>query len=390
MNNPRVSVLMSVYNGGAYLAESIESILNQSYSDFEFVIVDDGSSDCSWGILERYAEQDTRIVLLRNQPNLGVVRALNKGLEHVQTGFIARQDADDISDPERLKRQLEFLVSHPDYGLVAAIPLIVNMDGVPLGRSHYTATENEEIQELLLDYMCLCGPTIMMRRKCLEEAGYYFAEGSDASEDYDICLRLAEVTKLASLDGCLYRYRQQPESASSKNAAPQMFNKAVALEKALTRRYGVASPQEKLDTVARDYLHAAIIGYVKGSMNLANKSLREANRVQPLLLEREQPLKGLVRAYTPSETFEAAVKFTDGIFNDLFPNTKFLSEIRSRLLADLHMGQVFIGVETGDYILVDQHIWQGIRHNPSWLLNRGVAVIIGKSFVTRWRRVLSK
>ena len=237
-------------------------------------------SDCSWEILEKYAKLDERIVILRNQPNLGVVRALNKGLERVQTEYIARQDADDISAPDRLKRQLEFLYSHPDYGLVAAVPLLVNMDGVPLDRSHYTATENEEIQELLLDYMCLCGPTIMVRRKCLQEAGYYFAEGSDASEDYDICLRMAEVTKLASLEGHLYSYRQQPKSASSKRAGIQMLNKAFALEKTLIRRYGASSPQEKLDVVARDYLHAAIIGYVKGSTELSKRSLGEAIRVR--------------------------------------------------------------------------------------------------------------
>jgi hypothetical protein len=381
MDIPRVSVLMSVYNGGAYLSEAIESILNQSYNNFEFVIVDDGSSDNSWEILQKYAGRDGRILLLKNCPNMGVVHALNKGLELTQAEYIARQDADDISHPERLKRQIDFLDTHPAYGLVAAVPLLVDLDGLPLERSHFTATENAQIQELLLDYMCLCGPTIMMRRKCLEEAGYYFAEGSDASEDYDVCLRMAEVTRLASLEGYLYRYRQQPESASSKRAAQQMFNKAVALERALFRRYGANTSQDKQGILARDYLHAAIIGYVQGDLNLARPSLDEATRVQPLILGRDQPLEDLVRAYTPADPVQAAIQFTEGIFNGLFPGTKFLAKMRSRLLAELHIGQVFAGAEKGDYELVSRHIWQGIRYNPAWLMNRGVAALVGKSLV---------
>lgn len=386
MNIPRISILMSVFNGEQYLSESVESILNQSYKNFEFVVVDDGSSDNSWEILQRYAEQDERIILLRNQPNMGVVNALNKGLDCTRAELIARQDADDISSPERLKRQVDFLDAHPDYGVVAAVPLLVDIDGVALEGAHYTATKNEEIQELLLDYMCLCGPTIMMRRQCLEEAGYYFAEGSDASEDYDICLRLAEVTQLASLEGFLYHYRQQPDSASSKRAAQQMFNKAVALEKALTRRYGAISPQDKLDILARDYLHAAIIGYARGSMDLARQSLDEAKRVQPSILERDQPLENLVCSYTPEGSFQLAFRYLDEIYKELFPNTQFLSKSRSRLISALHMGQVFDGAKMGDFNLVNQHLWPGIRYQPTWLLNRGVVVILLKSIFTQRRK----
>src|SRR5574341_134174 len=128
MSAPRLSVLMSVYNGGQYLGECVESILNQIFRDFEFIIVDDGSTDDSWQILRHYAEQDERIVLLRNQPNRGVVQALNQGLDHAQAQIIARQDADDVSHPERFRRQIDFLDQHLDYGLVAVVPMLVDMD----------------------------------------------------------------------------------------------------------------------------------------------------------------------------------------------------------------------------------------------------------------------
>ncbi len=383
MSVPRLSVLMSVYNGRQYLGECVESILNQVFRDFEFIIVDDGSTDDSWEILSHYAEQDERIVLLRNQPNMGVVRALNKGLEHAQTQIIARQDADDVSHPERLKRQIDYLDQHPDYGLVAVVPMLVGLDGAPLNRSHYTTTTNEDIQKLLLDHMCLCGPTIMMRRTCLEQAGFYFAEGLDASEDYDICLRLAEVTRLASLEGYLYKYRQQPESASSKRPAQQMFNKGVALERAISRRFGDHPPEEMVALLARDYLHAAIIAFSRHDLERAHLSLRCAQDVYPSILETKQPIEDLVRAYTPQDSIQSALDYTVSIFRDLFPNTKFLFRMRSRLLSYLHMSQVFEGAGKGNFAQVNLHIWPGIRYRPSWLLNLGVISILAKRMFKR-------
>lgn len=383
MDGPRISILMSVYNGMPYLGACVESILNQSFNNFEFIIVDDGSNDTTWETLEGYAEQDGRIVLLRNQPNIGVVRALNRGLDYASAEIIARQDADDISHPERIQRQLAFLDANPEVGLVAAVPRFIAADGTPLERAHYTATENDEIQEFLLDYMCLCGPTIMVRRKCLEAAGFYFSEGLDASEDYDICLRLAEVTRLASLEGFLYQYRQQPESASSKRAAQQMFNKAVSLERGISRRYGDHPPEDKIATAARDYLHAAIIAFAKDDLEHAYRSLGEAQRLYPLILAREQPLEDLVKAYTPDGMVQAALDYTSAIFRDLFPDTKFLRRMRARLLSYLHMSQVFAGVSQGDIAGLDYHLWLGIRNQPSWLLDRGVVAIVIKSLFRR-------
>ena len=187
---------MSVYNGQPFIAEAVESVLKQTYQDYEFIIVDDGSIDDTWQILSNYGERDKRIILLRNQPNAGVVRALNKGLDQSRGEIIARHDADDISHPDRILKQVEFLDLHPECGLVAAVPQLIDRSSSPLGPSGFTATENEEIQHELLDHMCLCGPTILIRRECLKAAGFYFSLGLDASEDYDLCLRLAEVTQL--------------------------------------------------------------------------------------------------------------------------------------------------------------------------------------------------
>jgi glycosyltransferase involved in cell wall biosynthesis len=109
VQNPKVSVLMSVYNGESHLGEAVEGILKQTFTDFEFIIVDDGSTDSTWSILSEYATRDKRIVLLQNKNNIGLAQSLNKGLAMARGEYIARQDADDISLSVRFANQVEYL-----------------------------------------------------------------------------------------------------------------------------------------------------------------------------------------------------------------------------------------------------------------------------------------
>jgi glycosyltransferase involved in cell wall biosynthesis len=387
MNVPSISVVMAVYNGAEFLPQAVESILAQTHRDLEFIVVDDGSVDGTWEILNRYAASDGRLVLLRSPINEGVVRALNQGLDRSRGMVIARQDADDISHPQRLERQLEFLKSHPDHGLVAAVPQAISREGAPMDRPGWDGADNEEIQNKLLDYMCLCGPTITVRRECLQAAGFYFSEGLDASEDYDLCLRLAEVTKLASLGGPLYFYRQHGDSASSSRAHQQMYNKAVALERALGRRYGKSAPAEHIRTVARDYVHAALIGFVREDLAFARMALQRALDAYPRILHAAEPLEGLVRAYTPRDSVDRALEYTTSLFDDLLPPYRRMRRMRSRLLSDLHMAEVFEGARRGDVERARGHLGPGIRYRPGWLLNRGVvAALVRGGLPSRVRR----
>jgi hypothetical protein len=221
----------------------------------------------------------------------------------------------------------------------------------------------------------------MVRRESLKAAGFYFAEGLDASEDYDICLRLAEVTKLASLRGSLYLYRQHPESASSRRPQQQMFNKAIALERAVWRRHGRNPPQDRVALVGRDYLHAAIIGFARNDFDFARRSLKRAIEVCPSLLNGDQPLERLVRAYTPKDSVENALQYTVSIFDDLLPRSSRLKRMKSRLLSDLHMSEVFAAVNREQPERLNNHLWSGIRGNPAWLLNRGVISIVLKGLL---------
>jgi glycosyltransferase involved in cell wall biosynthesis len=372
---------MSVFNGEAYLSKTVDSILDQTFSDFRFVIVDDGSTDNTWEILNSYRNKDPRIILIRNQPNNGVVRALNIGLEEASGEFIARQDADDISLPQRLEKQLTYLEEHPDCGLVGTVPMLIDVDGNQLGHGLFTVYEDNDIQEKLLDYMCICGPSIVVRRRSFEAAGFYFSEGLDASEDYDLCLRLAEVSKLANLRESLYLYLQHPNSASRKKEGQQIFHKAIALERAVYRRFGSNPDSKRFENVARDFLVASIIAFSQKDTNLASRSFERVMERSPNILEREDLIEKYVRIYTPDLSFEAALDFRESIFTDLFPSTRRLSNLKSHLISDLYMREVFAQARKNNYSSIHPNIWLGIKNNPAWLFNQGVISILFKSIL---------
>ncbi len=381
---PEISVLMSVYNAEKYIGQAVESILNQTYSNLEFVIVEDGSTDQSFNILQRYADRDSRILLIQNRENIGVVHALNLGLARVRGNYIARQDADDYSFPERLKQQLAYLESNPDCGAVGTCGLYIDPDGNSGGVIN-NPSSNEEIQRVLLDHMCFIGPTIMIRRDTLDAAGYYFSEGLDASEDYDLCLRLAEVANVGNLEGIYYGYRQHPGSASSQRRYKQMFNKALALERAGDRRYDSDPPAEFVSLVARDYLRAAVLAYRNNEYSFARQSLSKACGLDPSVLKNAKQIKSVVHKYTPTESVKDALIYTESVFRDLFPPTIPIKRVKSKLISQLHMGEVFSSMNRGDTGELEYHLWRGIRYDPTWLLNPGVVSVLLKSMFFRNR-----
>ena len=115
---PKITVLMSVYNGERYLRESVDSILNQTYTDFEFIIIDDGSTDSTQSIIEEYSAKDKRIITMQNNQRIHLTKSLNLGLKKARGVYIARQDADDISLPERLQTQITYMENNEDIGIL--------------------------------------------------------------------------------------------------------------------------------------------------------------------------------------------------------------------------------------------------------------------------------
>ncbi len=240
MKAPTVSVLMPVYNARRYVAEAVESILAQTFDDFELLIVDDGSTDRSLNILKKYASMDARIHLV-SRPNTGYVVALNEMIKRAQGEFIARMDADDISLPDRFKKQVEFLRNHPRVGVVGGAYELIDDRGRLL-TIRRLFNDNARIQDRLLSGDThLAHPSVMMRRSLLQQVGGYDASLMP-TEDLDLWLRLGEITELANLPDILIRYREHIASISTWQQGRPWLEKREACRRAWQRRGIEARP----------------------------------------------------------------------------------------------------------------------------------------------------
>jgi glycosyltransferase involved in cell wall biosynthesis len=230
--SPLISVVMGVYNGGGYLREAVDSILDQTFTDFEFIIIDDGSIDDTKAILESY--NDDRIVLV-HQENIGLTKALNKGLSIAKGKFIARQDADDISHPERFERQVRYMQENSDCLVLGTWMDVIDENGLKYNTFRYPE-HFADIREAMKRYDPIGHGTIMARTSALvENCGYnekfYYAQ------DYDFWLRLSEVGELRNLPEELYSLRLWPGSISISRGHIQMSFANIARQDALSRRY---------------------------------------------------------------------------------------------------------------------------------------------------------
>ena len=201
MNNLKISVIMPVYNGEKYLAEAIESILTQTFTDFELIIVNDGSTDSSLETIERY--NDRRIKLINNSKNLGITKSLNIALKEAKGKYIARQDADDISLSTRLEEQLKYIETHPEVGVVGTNVYNIQEDGTISGSS--CLDPKPTLEKLLKDNRIIHG-SIMMGKRVIEEVGYY-DDAFRISQDYELWLRISKNYEIRNIKNPLYKLR---------------------------------------------------------------------------------------------------------------------------------------------------------------------------------------
>ena len=219
--NPKISVVMSAYKADKYLRECIESILNQTFTDFEFVIVNDCSTDKTSEILNFYSDKDSRIKIINNTKNIGLTKSLNIALKESKGEYIARMDADDICMPERFQKQFDFLESNKDHVLVGSWMKIINENGEEIDEWE-SEVNNEKIKEKLIRYNPLSHSSIMIRTSLLIEEGGYNEKWRYA-QDYELYFRLARLGKFANLPECLLKSRHSKKSiTSSKNTAQSL------------------------------------------------------------------------------------------------------------------------------------------------------------------------
>ena len=233
---PAISVVMPVYNAERYLAEAVGSILSQTFGDFEFLIVDDGSTDGSPAILRRFEASDPRVRLV-SRPNTGYLVALNEMLGRARGELIARMDADDIALPDRFERQVAFLRANPDHLVVGSRVLLIDPEGDPLCEWNFDRT-HEEIDEAHLDGSkggVISHPSAMMRRGAVMDLGGYRPEYYTC-EDLDLWLRLAERGRLANLPETLLKYRMHQGSVCHTMTELQNPRVVGAIAEARRRR----------------------------------------------------------------------------------------------------------------------------------------------------------
>ncbi|MDB5183181.1 MAG: glycosyl transferase, family 2 [Candidatus Saccharibacteria bacterium] len=216
MATPVLSIVMSVFNAEAYIKNAIDSILNQTFTNYELIVINDGSTDNTASILNQY--KDSRIVIT-TQHNKGLVASLKTGIKIAQGKYIARQDADDMSEPTRLEKQVKVLEDTAGVIIVGCSIKVMNMSGKITHQHHVLINSPELKQELLLRSPFAHGSVMMRRDAYLESGGYHDADWP--AEDYGLWLRMSPLGDFKNIDEPLYIYRENKKGISSTNSGLQ-------------------------------------------------------------------------------------------------------------------------------------------------------------------------
>ncbi len=232
---------MSVYNGERFLKLAVDSILAQTFADFEFLILDDGSTDGSAAILDNYALQDKRIRIIRRH-NMGLIVSLNELIAAARAPLIARMDCDDIAHPERFAKQIAFLNANLDYGVVGSWIDNIDADGTIV---YYPGADHPIDHDAFLNIVghgtTICHSSVMMRKELVQRVGGYHGAFKHC-EDFDLWLRLASVTKLCSLPERLMQYRHWEAQISNRHAYTQRLGAGISLAAYRERQAGRPDP----------------------------------------------------------------------------------------------------------------------------------------------------
>ncbi len=231
---PKVSVIIPLYNRGQFIAQTVQSVLDQTYPNIDLIIVDDGSADNSREVLQQFAD---KIKLLEHpgRVNKGQSAAINLGIQSSESKYVAILDSDDLFAPEKIALQVDYLEKNQDVGLVYGNGCAIDEHGKKLYPIYEDGhQENSDPERILMDCYFLLPNNSLVRRKVLEKVGG-FDEALRSAQDHDMAIRVAEVTKLAYIDKELFYYRRHGDSISVNNATLRWNNGFIILEKARRR-----------------------------------------------------------------------------------------------------------------------------------------------------------
>lgn len=399
MSSPVISAIMTVYNGEPYLREAVESILGQTFTDFEFIIVDDASTDATWQILSSYDDQ--RIRLLRNSENLRVSQSANRGIALAQGQYIARQDADDISLPERFVSQMAFMQEYPDIGFVGSDFCVIDKKGRHL-HSVSLPSDPLTVTQTLYQWNCTCNGSIMLQQRFLAETGLYRSQ-FDPSEDYDLLLRIAERHGGANVPDCLYLHRFHSDSLSVTRLTRQASRARLARHLSQARRSAgcedvdiATSEAHELDdlfpaeprAVAMEHLRYAYLSYLAEDKEVARRQFESAFQADASLIADAVTLRSCLLGHSHLvadrlRSRQAGLDFVE----TLLPSKQYpdgsLASLRRSVEAEIHVAAAFENHALHNPMAVRQHLAAAIRLDPGWLRNRGVLSIGWQSLYRR-------
>ncbi|MBU2540164.1 glycosyltransferase [Patescibacteria group bacterium] len=260
--NPKVSVIMAVFNGQQYVGEAIKNILEQTFKNFEFIIVNDGSTDKTEEILTNWEKKDSRIKIISNPSNIGLTKSLNKAIDVVQGKYIARQDADDISLPQRLEKQVVFLEDHLEIKVLGTFGYAINQEGKIL-REETLPVSHQDIKNVLIRRNPFIHTSVMIRKEIINKVGKY-NEDFKVIQDYELWFRILKVAKGENLPLFLVKKKYQPEMISSKRNKEQI-KQAILLKKRVIKSKDY--PIICYVYLLRDYLSLACPPFLKIFIN---------------------------------------------------------------------------------------------------------------------------
>jgi len=219
---------------------------------------------------------------------------------------------------------------------------------------------------------------LMVRRDAFEKIGMFFSEDLSYTEDYDLSLRVSEVGEIGNLLHPLYLYRQHSESVSNAKRFQQLYNKAIAVERALTRRFGEQSPTHVLNLLARDFIRASVVAYLQPEhRSKAGNCIQKAINYSPNILSDESLLSNILEHYAPKNDPKSAIEFLD-YFNEVLIYNPDLKKERRKFLARYHMEAALSSLQDPNLKNFEHHLWKGIESDPSWLTNRGILSVIAR------------
>ena len=250
--NPEVSVVMPVYNGERYLSESVESILNQTFENFEFIIIDDGSSDHTQEIIRNYQAKDSRVILVTNDENIGLTKSLNKGLALARAEYLARMDADDVCLPQRLERQISYMSAHPEIGVLGTNKRTIDSEGSCLKEGTPIPILPGFVGWMLLFHNQVVHSSQMIKKQYLDIVKGYDVSRQTA-QDYDLLVRLSAIAKISNLDEVLILFRLHASSVSSIKAEEQRETSYHIRQEAIRRLTGINPTIAELKVIDQYY-----------------------------------------------------------------------------------------------------------------------------------------